>query len=351
MRKAQREFLSAAMSAYLQNKQADQAGELLDVLQSSGKGGSLDENLAVMRQLATAIRGHVDSLRKENKKADADELSKNFTEFLDKVKGDDTSKLPQGVILFLSQGYGAVDQHAKAAELFGQLLAKTDPAKDAKKHREFKFLQARAYRQAGQFDQAKALMLEIVGEPLNPKGARGWGYGIMEARKEYCLLWEDQKIFSTAVTNWVQLSRYYNPRGLPIPVKFIGQRPQFLAVAEIVDAQFGTPVAPFLAVNFRNVYPAVAESRSNARQIYFDLFFEAQRCSARAYTTIEPAKIKGGQETINQKLAEIGQKFHELLTRNDDVQPEVKEKIHELMEKHPQMKKKFDELTAVGPKS
>ena len=34
--KARRDFLIVAMSGYLQNKQADQAGELLDALQSGG---------------------------------------------------------------------------------------------------------------------------------------------------------------------------------------------------------------------------------------------------------------------------------------------------------------------------
>src|SRR5262249_2918228 len=60
MRKAQRDFLIAAMSAYLQNKQADQAGELLDVLQASGKGGNIEQNIAVMRQLVGSIRGQVE---------------------------------------------------------------------------------------------------------------------------------------------------------------------------------------------------------------------------------------------------------------------------------------------------
>src|SRR5262249_37706708 len=350
MRKAQRDFLIEAMSGYLQNKQADQAGELLDVLQASGKGGNIDQNIAVMRQLVGSIRGQVETLRKENKKAEADDLAKSFTDFLDKVKGDDTSKLTQGVILFLGQGYGAVDQHAKAAELFGQLLAKTDPAKDANYQRELKFLQSRSYRQAGQFDQAKALMKEIVGDPLDQKGARGWGYRNMAIRKEYCLLWEDQKNFRAAGQNWTQMIKDFVPGGLPIPVKFIGQRPQFEAAASLVDAAFGTPIQAVVSTNFRAVYPAVAERRAALRQIYFDLFYEAYRCSARGYVTPGPAKGKG-PEDVDTKLANIGQQFYFLLNRNDDVPTEVRDKVMELMDKYPQMKKKFDELTAAGPKS
>src|SRR5262249_36465127 len=62
LRKAQRDFLIASMAAYLQNKQADQAGELLDALQ--GAGGTVEQNVAVMQQLVAAIRTQMESLTK-----------------------------------------------------------------------------------------------------------------------------------------------------------------------------------------------------------------------------------------------------------------------------------------------
>ena len=92
MRGAQRNFLIACMSAFVQNKQSDQAGELLEALQ--GSGGSLEQNLATMKQLNSSIHGQITSLNKENKKPEAEELAKSFSEFLDKIKGEDTSKLP-----------------------------------------------------------------------------------------------------------------------------------------------------------------------------------------------------------------------------------------------------------------
>ena len=77
---------------------------------------------------------------------------------------------------------------------------------------------------------------------------------------------------------------------------------------------------------------------------------ETIRCSARGYTdpTLVP-KLKGGQETANQRLGDLGEKLYTLLTRNDDVQPEVREKIKELLDKTPLMKKRFDELAAANP--
>ena len=135
----------------------------------------------------TAIRGQMDGLVKAGNKPEADDLARSFTEFLDKIRGEDTSKLAPGVVVFLGQGYGAVDQPARAAELFDQLINKpfANPGKTpqeqedaATKHatevRQWKFYQAQALRQAGgkpNFDKAMALMQEIVGDPIK-KGAK-----------------------------------------------------------------------------------------------------------------------------------------------------------------------------------
>src|SRR5262249_17023822 len=107
-------------------------------------------------------------------------------------------------------------------------------------------------------------------------------------------------------------------------------------------------------IAFKNVFPAESEKRNQLRLVYFDLFFEAYRCSARGYTTpAVVAKLKGGQDAANQGLTNIGQKFFELLTRNDDVQDDVKEKIKELRDRREgaPKKKKYDELMARVPKT
>jgi outer membrane protein assembly factor BamD (BamD/ComL family) len=374
MRTAQRNFLITCMSAFVQNKQADQASELLDALQ--GAGGTLESNLATMRSLNATISGQLTSLIKEGKKQDADDLATTFTEFLDKIKGDDTSKLSSGVVLFLGQGYGAVNQHAKAAELFEQLVKKPyepNPKKSEEenqeleaKHvgfvREMEYLQARALRQAGgkeNFDKAMALMQKIVGDPLK-KGVRGWGASNIAIRKEYCLLFEEQLNFNAAGNNWKVLTNEFVRGGLPSPIKFLGQRPAFVAFGNAADdtllGAFLLPsrVSAFVDIGFKDVYPTVAARRNQLRLVYFDLFFEAYRCNARAYTTPAiVAKLPGGQDAANQKLADIGQKFFDLLTKNDDVQAEVKENIKELLEKkeNAPMKKKFDELLATTPKT
>jgi hypothetical protein len=362
------------MSGYLQNKQADRASELLDVLQASG--GTLEANLAVMQQLVSAVRTQIDALTKAGNKPEADELAQSFTEFLDKLRGEDTSKLSPGLVAFLGQGYGAVDQHARAAELFAQLVAKPfeNPGKTPQEQedaqarhearvKEWKFLRARALRQAGgteNFKKATELMHEIVGDPLKKGAKLGWGYRNLAIRKEYCRLLEDQKLFGPAVANWTRVAAEFGGAdrgGPPGAVKFLGLRPTILAAAQALDEAafraFGIAARSQAGFEegFKSIYPALAERRSAQRQIYFDLYVEAQRCSARAYTTLEPAKIKGGQETVNQKLADIGQKLHEVLARNDDIAPETKDKIQDVLNQYPLAKKKFDELAAAGPKS
>jgi len=374
MRKAQRDFLIAAMSGYVQDQKVDKASELLDSLQSSG--GSLESNIGVMQLLVTAIRGQIDTLTRDGKKGEADDLARGFAEFLDKIRGEDVSKLSSGVVIFLGQGYGAVNQHARAAELFEQLIAKPfeNPGKtddEKKQHeadhqaavRQMRFLQARALRQAGgkaNFDKATAIMQEIVGDPLKKGGALGWGYKNLAIRKEYIALLEDQKLFRPALDNWSLLAAEFGgaQRGAPpAPVKILVHRVAFVTIGQAIDefnlAGFGlaSPFAPALDVWFKSVLPTIAQKRNVQRQTYFDIFVEIQRCSARAYSTIEPAKIKGGQEKINQSLTDIGQRLFDMTTKNDDVPPEVKEKVHEVLELYPAAKKKFVELAAATPKA
>lgn len=371
LKKAQRDFLIAAMSAFVQNKQVDQASEMLDALQ--GTGGTLESNLAVMQQLNGSIQGQISSLLKDGKREEAGELAKSFTEFLDKIKGDDANlgKLPNGVVLFLGQGYSAVGQHARAADLFDQLIKKPfepnpkaspDEQKKAETDhantvRQLEYLQARTLRQAGgkeNFAKATALMQKIVGDPVAKKGPpQGWGYRNLAIRKEYVALLEDQQQFAPAMNNWKRLIQEYVPgNGPPAPIKFLGQRPVFGAFGQAADAALSGaflvpfPVAAWVDAGFKGVYPGLAEKRGQQRALYFDLFVEAQRCSARAYTELA-AKVKD----LPEKMANIGQSLYLLTSKNEDVPPDVLEKVKEILEKYPLVKKKYDELAAAAPKT
>jgi hypothetical protein len=137
----------------------------------------------------------------------------------------------------------------------------------------------------------------------------------------------------------------------------MGLRPTFLAYAKAIDeaalALFAFPTRSVAGFDegFKSVYPALAERRTVQRQNYFELYVEAQRCSARAYTTIDPGKIKGGKDAVAQRLTDIGQRLYDVLSRNEDITPETRDRVREVLEMYPQAKKKFDELTAAAPKS
>ena len=63
--------------------------------------------------------------------------------------------------------------------------------------------EVKALRMAGgdeNFKKAMAMMKEIVGDPIAPKGVtKGWGYSNIAIRKEYIYLLEEQKQFGAAI--------------------------------------------------------------------------------------------------------------------------------------------------------
>ncbi|WP_020475293.1 hypothetical protein [Zavarzinella formosa] len=332
LRQAQRNLIISAMTACVQDKKVDKAGELLGILQSGG--GNIESNIAVMQQLVSAIRGQIDGLKKENKDTEAKELSDSFTQFLDKIGS--TPNLPNSIIKFLGHGYDSVGQPVKAFTLYSETLAKPfvntgkTPAEQDEQakadqvfRRSLQFEQVRALRQAGgenNLKTASGMMKDIVGDPGAAKGpVKGWGYSNVNIRKEYIYLLEDQKIYggpNGAISQWTRLSKEFVPT-IPGPPKE-------------GDKDGATKAAK--------------------RQLFFELNYEAQRSSAKAYATADLAKIKKDQAFIDGKLGDIGQKLHDLLESNKDISADLREKILALAAQYPATKKKFDELSKMSQK-
>ena len=323
MRQSQRNLIISAMTACVQDKKVDKASELLEVLQSGG--GTIESNLTVMQQLVGAIRGQIEGLKKEAKVDEAKELSESFTQFLDKIA--ENPKLPNAAITFLGNGYQSVDQPAKAVKLYEDTLAKqftntgkTDAEKEeqAKAHevfrRKLQVEEVKALRMAGgdeNFKKATAMMREIVGDPIAAKGPpKGWGYSNIAIRKEYIYLLEEQKQFGAAIANWTRMSKEFVPS---IPGK-----------PKEGDKDGAT--------------------KASKRNLFFELNYEAQRASAKAYATADLAKIKKDKAFVDGKLEDIGQKLHDLLETNTDILPDLREKIIALVMEYPQVRKKFEAL-------
>jgi hypothetical protein len=72
--------------------------------------------------------------------------------------------------------------------------------------------------------------------------------------------------------------------------------------------------------------------------LYFELFFEAQRCSARAYYSLDAQKFASQKD---EGFTRVAQRLVDLETKNPDVSPELKERIREILAEYPELKQKY----------
>jgi hypothetical protein len=324
MRRAQKDVIITALRASVQQSNIERAKELLELLQKAKS--DTEDTTQVLQQLVNAIRSQIDGLKLEKKKEDAEALTRGFSEFLEtiaKQTATEKPKNPEDEVklnarkLFLARGFGDVDQYAKAVELLEGIqkgIGEVDP-KDKEKQKfklQVQYALARNARLAGDFKRAEEMLNQLIG--TNKK--KEIGYGIPEVRKERAYLLEDQKKFRDAVTEWQNLSR-----------GFVGSLP-------------GIPREPS-ADDTPEERQKLQNDRRDAirkRELYFDLFFEANRCSAKAYSQLpeEEKYIKLRDEGYDK----VAKKFAELET-NTDLKLELIEKIREFMDQYPQVKAKY----------
>ncbi len=119
-RSSQQAVLIKGIQTAVQKGNVERANLLLETLEKAG--GSIEGNVAVMRNLVSSIRGQIEDLKKEKKDADAKELATNFTEFLDKISSN-PQKLTPPLVYFLGQGYSDVGQNQKAADFYEKAMA------------------------------------------------------------------------------------------------------------------------------------------------------------------------------------------------------------------------------------
>jgi hypothetical protein len=223
------------------------------------------------------------------------------------------------MLVFLGQGYEGIGKTKEAVEMFEKALSgitkpQTDPKTgDAVKreeqpllkfHQTTQFLLARAYRLNGKDTWKKATdtLNAIQGTAKNP----GWGYRSMEVRKERIYLLEDQGNFREAVPAWTALAKPY-AANLPAPPKD------------------GTSEDK-------------AREISRQRNWYFDLFFEAQRCSARAYFQLDPMKYAAIKDEGFDKIA---QRLVDLEVKNPDLDGKVLDKLRDMLDQYQPLQVKY----------
>ncbi len=313
--RSQREILVIALRASIQDGQLDEATNLLNTLDKLG--GSLESRLSDLRSLVGTVRTQFDLLHKAGKVEEEKKLVDGFGKFLDQIAAQ--PKLPLSMQLFLAQGYGAIDQNAKSVDLLEKLLKSlpepkgTDNSDAATKtYRQVQFNLARSYRAAKMFDKAKEFLdKQLIGGPqagaagaaAAPKAPKGPFYSSVEARRERAHLYEDMGDFRAAVAYWTSLAK-----------------------------MFGEPLPPPNPEN---------QAQAQKRALYFDLFFESQRCSVKAYTSLDKAKYA---KQIDDGFTKVAQRLFDMDTKNPDLSVELKDKVRELIEEQKALRDKYKAL-------
>jgi len=107
--------------------------------------------------------------------------------------------------LRIANGLSAIDEHAKAAAVLAAIPAPAAHDADGlAAFRAARLALAREYRLAKSFEQAKAILRDVIGTPKN----KGWGYDQLDVRREAIALCADEGNFAGAVqmTGQVQKS-------------------------------------------------------------------------------------------------------------------------------------------------
>jgi hypothetical protein len=198
-----RGVLGLALRASVQDNQADQGKQILDILQKIFPESSL-ENLV---QLVQQLQIHLQELRRQGPAA-RDQLKKTiagFSTFLDELSKQHAKNPKPEITLFLGQSYSSLDQHKRAAELFNGVKEDAPPAL----YHLARVLYARELRLAKDFAGAGAVVHEIL--------ASEWGKHHLEAKKESILLLEDQEKYQLsrtqgAIPEWNQLMLSLRPK-------------------------------------------------------------------------------------------------------------------------------------------
>jgi hypothetical protein len=198
-----RAVLGLALRASVQDNQADQGKQILDLMQKVFPETST-ENLV---QLVQQLQIHVQNLRRQGPSA-AERLRKtvaSFSGFLDELgKQPERNSKPE-ITLVLGQSYSSLDQHERAAALFNGIQADAPPAL----YHLARVLYARELRLGKDFARAAAVLQEILDSD--------WGMHHLEAKKESILLLEDQEEYQLsrtqgAIPQWNQLMLSLRPK-------------------------------------------------------------------------------------------------------------------------------------------
>ncbi len=287
LRRAQRNILALILRIVVRQGLIAKAEQLVVALQNSGED---QESINVLRQVVNDIRVQIEALRDQGETEPAEAMAASFSKVLDQIA--DQVGLSEQMLIFLSQGYASIDQHARAARLLEDFLNANQS--DQTKERFIKtveYLLAKTYREAGEYTKARALLDKIIGT----KADKGWGYTSLEIRKEEIYLLEAQKRWRTALGKWTTFARLWRDRIKP------------------------------------------DDPNDQARDIYFDFYVETQRCLAAANSTLS-------DQVKDRQFDKIADALIRLETKNANLRPPVQEAIRNVLSDYPLLKQKYQQM-------
>ena len=323
MRRVQKDLVILALRASVQEAKVDRAKELLELLQQAKS--ETEDITSILQQLVSQIRTQIEELRTNKKVDEAKTLIDSFSQFLDTVAKQVNAQVPKNpeeeaklnsMKLFLARGFGGIDNFPKSVELLQEILGKLPVAvtPEQKSFRlQVEFSLARNARLAGDFKRSEQVLKVLIGDPK----VKGPAYSSLPIRKEHALLLEDQKNFQMAVKEWASLTRL-----------FVGDLPGLPTEPKETDSP-----------EVRQKLQAKRQEIMKKRETYFELFYEANRCSAKAYQNYQP-KTEADTKLKDERVGKLGQTFVNLEV-NLDLSAELKDKIRGTLEDYPTLLEKY----------
>ncbi len=332
------------------------AAAMLNTLKKAG--GGVEANQAALEQMARELAAQIQSLRKEGKKDEAQALGDGLAILLKEFTG--IKDLPIPTILFLGNTFHTVGQHDEAIKEFNKIKVPTvapevlkgliakdpmlkpdaqwweidpnkidDPQTRKKLQdeiRDYRFAQlylAKAYRGAGKFAEAEALLTAAIGPPAKPNETvkKGYAYGSLDFRKELGSVYEAKAATLTdakaAKEEWGKAQQAWS---------FLYNTAQNSLIKRAPD----TP----------------PDQLKRLQNNFFEAYFEVQRVLVTANTQLikDPAALAKNFDPIGRNITklETANNLEALAKKGEPLMtPEVAFRYWELIEKNPTLKNAY----------
>ncbi len=195
-RDVRQQVVLLALRLAIQQGQPDSALRRLALLRRAA-GSQAPVNDSLLR-LVLELKREAESLKKQGRGEERDRLERGLIVFLDELARP--NNLPDDVRVFLAQAYSGLDRHERAAQILKSLAPPAAGAPDdaVQRYRSIQLLAAREHRLARQFDEARALVQEMLSS---------WGRNDLGVRREKICLLEDAGNYAAAVGECREIKR------------------------------------------------------------------------------------------------------------------------------------------------